>query len=266
MTHVDTGPDGNTKIIRSRAWCFTLNNYDVKDIDTLINSFDNSSKYIFQEEKGESGTPHLQGFIYYNNARTFESMKKIHDKVHWERCRNIEASEKYCQKSETNNGQKWVKGYPEPLEIDLGNGLKKWQLKIEEDLKKKPHNRTINWIVDKIGGQGKTTFCKYLCNKYKETCFYLSGKSGDMKHVIATAKTKPKIILIDYTRSQETYVSYEGMESIKNGIFMSGKYESTQVIYNTPHMYVFSNFDPDETQLSKDRWNILELDENPESP
>lgn len=65
--------------------------------------------------------------------------------------------------------------------------------------------------------------------------------------------------IFDYTRSQEEYISYEALEAVKNGIFYNNKYESGMVVYNTPHVIVLSNFRPDLSKLSADRWRIKEV-------
>ena len=75
--------EGNTKISRvvpSKYWCFTLNNYNSKDLETLETSFKNSGvKYVIGEEIGEeTKTPHLQGFISsVTKLRPSEKFKKI---------------------------------------------------------------------------------------------------------------------------------------------------------------------------------------------
>lgn len=94
----------NTDIERrckSRNWCFTLNNYDSSDIETVT---DSKYQYIFQEETGKEGTPHLQGMISNVNAVSFNSMKKLLPAAHWEVCRNKIASIQYCQKGESRTG------------------------------------------------------------------------------------------------------------------------------------------------------------------
>lgn len=88
---------------RSRNWCFTLNNYDDEDLK-LFQEIP-KSKFTFQQETGENGTPHLQGLLMFDNARTLKSMKKIHPRAHWEVCRNIKASQLYCSKKETRTGE-----------------------------------------------------------------------------------------------------------------------------------------------------------------
>lgn len=87
---------------KSRNWCFTLNNYTLDDIGTLTQS---SYQYIFQEEKGENGTAHLQGLLCSNNAVSFNSIKKLIPRAHIEACKNKNASINYCKKGESRCGK-----------------------------------------------------------------------------------------------------------------------------------------------------------------
>jgi len=50
-------------------------------------------------EVGESGTPHLQGYIYYKTLVSLKQMKEVHPTAHWEPQRGTpqEASD-YCKK------------------------------------------------------------------------------------------------------------------------------------------------------------------------
>jgi len=60
---------------RSRDWVFTLNNYNEDDIKELK---DLECKYIiFGKETGESGTPHLQGYVYFQNQRMGSQVRKL---------------------------------------------------------------------------------------------------------------------------------------------------------------------------------------------
>ncbi len=263
MTQVDTGEhkaDGNTNSsARSRHWCFTINNHTVENIDTVKGTFE---KYIFQSEEGDEGTPHLQGYGYFKNARTFKSVKKKLPTAHIEVCRNIDASKEYCKKAEGRLAGPWIKGFAQPLKII--EKLREWQQKIIDIINQEPDDRTINWIVDDKGNAGKTALAKYIVTKYN--ALYLTGKASDSKYLLSKyfeadeSRKNNLICVFDYTRSIENYVSYQGLEEIKNGIFMNTKYECEMVTFNSPHVIVFANFRPDMDKLSKDRWNIISLD------
>lgn len=97
---------GNTKTppVRARNWFFTLNNYTEQDIKDLQEM--KSGEYLFQEEKGKNGTPHLQGIVAFPNAISFESAKRhIGTKAHIEVSKDLKASVLYCKKEETRIGK-----------------------------------------------------------------------------------------------------------------------------------------------------------------
>ena len=93
-----------------------------------------------------------------------------------------------------------------------------------------------------------------------------SGKSADMKYMIIKYYEKhtkyPETVIFDVPRSIKDYLSYAGIEEIKNGCFASSKYECDMVIMNTPHVIIFANELPEVDKLSRDRWRIHNL--NPE--
>lgn len=53
---------------------------------------------LYGREQGESGTPHLQGFIKFDNARSFQSVKKLIPRAHIESCRVPQKAIEYCLK------------------------------------------------------------------------------------------------------------------------------------------------------------------------
>lgn len=105
--------------VRSRNWCFTLNNYTEEDINSLKTD---DYEYVFQEETGEQGTKHLQGLICFKNPMSLSSLKKINNKAHWEKCKNKKASIKYCTKEDTRTGNIYSN-------IKLAQGTEKNQIK-----------------------------------------------------------------------------------------------------------------------------------------
>ena len=51
------------------------------------------------------------------------------------------------------------------------------------------------------------------------------------------------------------------MECFKNGYVLDTKYEGQKKRFVPPHIFVFSNSLPDISKLSKDRWNIIDINE-----
>ncbi len=67
-------------------------------------------KMIFQEEIGESGTLHLQGFVQFENQVDFNKLKKILPTAHLEKTKSVAASIKYCSKKNTRSGALYTYG------------------------------------------------------------------------------------------------------------------------------------------------------------
>lgn len=83
---------------RVTRWVFTLNNYNDEEYRHLQEV---QCKYIvLGKEVGEQGTPHIQGFVIFNEKRRFSAAKQLlGERVHLEAARgtNSEAAE-YCKK------------------------------------------------------------------------------------------------------------------------------------------------------------------------
>jgi len=62
---------------RSRGWVFTINNY-TEDHTEAVKSLKHGSVYVIAgyEVGKKTGTPHIQGYVYYSNARSYSAMKE----------------------------------------------------------------------------------------------------------------------------------------------------------------------------------------------
>jgi hypothetical protein len=65
----------------------------------------------------------------------------------------------------------------------------------------------------------------------------------------------PELILINIPKCFNCeFLSYQGIEELKDMLFYSGKFEGGMVDGNNPHIFVFSNEFPDTSKMSKGRW------------
>lgn len=90
--HKCVDPDDDPKL-KSRNWCFTLNNYTEFEIRTLKEAIERN-KYRFicwGYEVSESGTPHLQGYLELHGAKTRASVSRDPG------CGNMNLSRRYAR-------------------------------------------------------------------------------------------------------------------------------------------------------------------------
>lgn len=57
-----------------RSIVFTFNNYDDTTIRSILEHFNNARYIVIGKEVGDSGTPHLQGFIQLQNRKTLQHL------------------------------------------------------------------------------------------------------------------------------------------------------------------------------------------------
>lgn len=100
---------------RSRGFVFTCNNFTDAHESTIRRI---ASRWTFYgREVGESGTPHLQGVLWFANARTLKSMIKKLPGCYVEVARGTpEECEEYCSK----DGDTWSSGERPMSEVEKG--------------------------------------------------------------------------------------------------------------------------------------------------
>lgn len=80
-----------------RCFCYTLNNYTEEEYNDLINL--KCDYQIIAKEVGESGTPHLQGYIEFKSPKQFSVLIKFNSRIHWEpRYGSQMSAVDYCKK------------------------------------------------------------------------------------------------------------------------------------------------------------------------
>jgi len=85
---------------RGFNWCFTLNNPE--EHGPLPSTWPDMNLLVYQQEKGENETIHLQGYVEFSKTKRMSTLKNINKHCHWEQRKGtrIEAI-KYCMKEST---------------------------------------------------------------------------------------------------------------------------------------------------------------------
>ena len=146
--------DLNGKQIRNA--CFTVNNYTQEEYDVFVKLGEQRNKchyLIIAKEVGESGTPHLQGYIEFTGKHSYMKFVTMTGRNFWARPRSGSQKEarKYCQK--TPEYQEW--GEPRR------QGNVRPSMKLEpmvdaiEDGKRRLHKTKVIYLYGKTG-RGKT--------------------------------------------------------------------------------------------------------------
>lgn len=239
-----------------RYWCFTIWDKDGSNGSNISRVLGNLGYYhMGYEEAPTTGKGHWQGLIQLRKkGRINEMVPELYNGNHWEpakgsRKQNMDYTGKYG-KVVTN-----MDIVRDPLDTLTPY---KWQQDILELIKGEPDDRTIHWYWEPTGNVGKTALIKSICLK-RDDVIMVDGKAGDAKYIIAGMNKKPKVIFMNIVRTKENFISYEAIESIKDGIFVSTKYESKMVVMNSPHFIVLANFEPAYGNMSQDRWNVVDI-------
>ena len=270
-------------VIGGRRFCLTLHGATEDQFQKITKFFDSSEVdlAIVAWETGEHSIhPHFQ--CYFEMKEKCRLKNRLRDEIlnsenfHLENARgtkNHNVNYVYAMDKPYEIGLiRYSKGdYEIPIEYD--STASEWtrnfkprlfQKKILEIIKTKTNDRDIHWFWEPKGEVGKTSICKYLHRMYGAV--YISGRSEDIKYALIryreVANRDPKIVVLDLTRvDYETNELARIVESIKNGIFFSGKYDSMMVdMKSPPHLFLLSNKQPNLNFHSSDRWNVYEID------
>lgn len=259
---------GNTKRPSpAKKWVFTWNNPDLeKDVSRLQEKFHEKGGSIhgFQYEKGESGTPHFQGFVVFNSKlRPIEAIGI--KQIHWSLMHGtIPDNIKYCFNKNKPGflAGPWGKGISSPRDLPLLPAIwKNWQEQIFEICRGEPNGRTIHWYWSEDGSIGKTTVVRRIVREFNG--ILTSGCAADMKCQIADIHEKsglfPDVVCFNIPRYLGNKISYVALEEICDALFCSTKYHSGMIEMPFVHVFVFANEPPEEDYLSADRWHIVKI-------
>lgn len=82
-----------------RNWLLTINNEDPEEFKQSLETHNDLLQCVYwQQEKGESGTEHIQACITFRKNSRLSAIKKLWPRAHVELTHNVNASRLYCQK------------------------------------------------------------------------------------------------------------------------------------------------------------------------
>ena len=134
-----------------------------------------------------------------------------------------------------------------------------WQCRFHLFLRNvEPDDRYITYVVNQVGGTGKTRFTKHMFAHHKVMLAACAPPEGHEDAAKANYYMfhGQSIIIFDVSR-QSGEPDYNCVEILKNGCVISTKFIPKVKVHNSPHIVIFCNLPPSHEGLSADRWNVI---------
>lgn len=269
-----------------KSWVFTLGitatGTSLPGGQTLAKALARTTeKYFFQLEKATS--LHYQGcFVTRIRKRQQTVLNELvaeldipRDMLTIDAMRGSwEQAKLYCSKAETAVGELYTNEViytGKDIEV-LDDKAKRfpWQASVideiidEDSLSiKATDDRTIVWIEDTKGGNGKSKLVKWCCARYNDIVKISFGTSNQLRSAIIAAGPR-RVYFVDVPRtlgSDDSIASLiSALEDLKNGFVVSAMYgQNQQLLLDPPHIVVFSNDSCPTNMMSGDRWKLYAI-------
>ena len=265
----------STKKIVKAACCvydFTLFD-EITPQNLRIKLKEYCKKYCFQREKGEKTDKlHYQGRLSLKlKKRESELIKQAKNEFGWKSFHiSITSTENrdnhfYVCKDDTRIDGPYTdeNDIYIPLDVLEMTTLRPWQDKLMKELDKYD-KRAVDVIFDPVGNNGKSSFTRYMmlhkdaellpfCNDYK-----------DIMRMAYDVGPK-KVYMIDMPRAiskDKLFQFFSGIETLKSGYAYDDRHRFQKRLFDRPRICIFTNSEPDNTLLSKDMWQMWQIEDN----
>jgi len=268
-------PPAPKQVSPALYWCFNLHNYTPEQEEKIQSSIKTLCKVGFYNYEicPTTKRPHLQGFIAFKSKGRPMTVFGI-PAIHWDKCKgSAKQNLEYCSKCcENGKPMTFVYGILPKTKLRVIKELKPWQTSCVGliDMEYIEQNdRSINWVIDRQGGAGKTAFCKYMTTIEKQLLIITGGGYKDIACCLKLYMENEDFDINDRTvvffniprdSDDNGMISYKALESLKDGLITSTKYESSTMVFNSPVVWVFSNNLPEIEKLSQDRWKLWTIE------
>ena len=241
-----------------RHWLTKHKNFDFK-VTTVVKGF------LREKDSGNPSVQDLESEILADNKLLDEKIE-LGEKIS-KVLTNTKAKEESLSKKnkEAFNLYQSKKFAINPNDDDLK--LYPWQQQAI-DLMQKPTLREVIWVKGARGNEGKTWFQKYvqsLLGRERVVQLDLKNSIGNIMQILRKLPLSTLDIFMfnDARSGLSESRCYDVLENLKDGCSIASKYSSEIIQFKTPNVViVFSNADPDMTQLSKDRWKVFYINKD----
>lgn len=119
-------------------------------------------------------------------------------------------------------------------------------------------DRRILFVVDREGGAGKSFLAKWIISQPNAW----GCQGGSLRDLMHSYDHTATIAVFDMARcNNPDWFPWAFMENLKNGWYCSTKYQGGLKAFVPPKIIVLMNEDPPRNKLSKDRYEILKINE-----
>jgi hypothetical protein len=244
------------------VWDFTLPAENIAYTQVLEVCKEIAKKFAFQKEKGESGYIHYQGRLSLKMKKRMAELKG---------CFPVEMQGVHLSPTTTENRDNlfYVTKLDSRVEgpwtdetiivpARLKRALLPWQQAVMDSVDT-DSDRTINILVDKVGGTGKSYLKMYVgAHKLGVALSPMESHKDLMRQ--AFCKGESRLYLVDLPRAwdkNKLSTLFSAVEELKNGYCCEDRYRFQELFMEQcPAVWVFTNVDPSLSMLSKDRWKF----------
>lgn len=214
-----------------------------------------AERCVIGDEIGEGGYRHFQIRVVFKKPTSFEQVTALGlETAHWSP--TMVRDFNYVMK-EGKFWCSWESALEPYQDTDITIG---WYGKVINHIKNQG-KRMITVVVDTNGNSGKTDLAKSLVAKHMGAYCPAMDESKDYM-AWALAHQQAKCFIIDLPKSDSTgrnKAMWSAVEQMKNGYLWDKRNHWQEAWIETPQILIFTNEEPDQSLLSKDRWDILHL-------
>lgn len=258
--------------VASFRWRHTYGKIERTDIINWLRKY--CKKWAFQLEEGDSGYKHYQGNLSLVKKRRVNELSKLFTDIEMfeyiKPAHDVESV--YELKEDTRIDGPWtsedevvyiprqyrhIKDFY-PYQLDILKWLTEFEI------------RKCKLIYDPKGCRGKTTIASIAELKYGAIDLPPLNDLNDIISMLCDEcmglnLRNPSGVFFDLPRAMDKtrlHGIFSSFEQIKKGKLFDKRYKYKKWWIDSPQIFIFTNWIPDLDMLSKDRWELLTINES----